>query len=49
MYYRPICRIYAPWLLEIDKNSCLGPRSEVYNLGPVKIGKEQPWLNIPIL
>ncbi|WP_288318543.1 acyltransferase [Xylanibacter caecicola] len=39
VFIAPSCRIYAPWLLEIDKNSCLGPRSEVYNLGPVKIGK----------
>ncbi len=39
VFIAPSCRIYAPWLLEIGNNSCLGPRSEVYNLGPVTIGE----------
>ncbi len=28
-------RIYIPWLLTMKHKSCLGPYSEVYNLGPV--------------
>ena len=39
VFIAPSCRIYAPWLLEIGCNSCLGSRSEVYNLGPVVIGE----------
>lgn len=39
VYIAPTCRIYAPWLLEIGCRSALGSRSEVYNLGPVKIGE----------
>ena len=38
-FIAPSCRIYAPWLLEINDKACLGLRSEVYNLGPVKIGE----------
>ena len=38
-FIAPSCRIYAPWLLSIGDKSCLGPRSEVYNLGPIKIGE----------
>lgn len=38
-FVAPSCRIYAPWLLQLDDHSCLAPRSEVYNLGPIKIGK----------
>lgn len=37
-FVAPNCRIYAPWLLELEDRACLGIRSEVYNLGPVKIG-----------
>lgn len=40
VFIAPSCRIYAPWLLDIGERSCLGSRSEVYNLGPVKIGKK---------
>jgi len=36
-FIAPTCRIYAPWLLEIGDKSCLATRSEVYNLGPVKL------------
>ncbi|EIF6168331.1 DapH/DapD/GlmU-related protein [Clostridium perfringens] len=36
-FIAPSCRIYAPWLLEIHNKACIGLRSEVYNLGPVKI------------
>lgn len=32
-------RIYIPWLLEMKKDACLGPYSEVYNLGPVCFGE----------
>lgn len=39
VFIAPSCRIYAPWLLTMGKNSCLGPRSEVYNLGPVSLGE----------
>lgn len=38
-FIAPSCRIYAPWLLEIHDKACLGLKSEVYNLGPVKIGE----------
>lgn len=38
-FIAPTARIYAPWLLEIGHHSCLATRSEVYNLGPVKIGE----------
>lgn len=38
-FIAPSARIYAPWLLEISDKSCLAPRCEIYNLGPVKIGK----------
>lgn len=38
-FIAPSCRIYAPWLLEIHDKACLGLRSEIYNLGQVKIGK----------
>lgn len=38
-FIAPSCRIYAPWLLEIGNRSCLAPRSEVYNLGPIRIGE----------
>ena len=39
VFVAPSCRIYAPWLLEMGNLSCLGTRSEIYNLGPVKIGE----------
>lgn len=39
VFIAPSCRIYAPWLLKIGNKSCLGPRSEVYNLGSVNIGE----------
>lgn len=39
VYIAPSCRIYAPWLLEMKSRSCLGSRSEVYNLGPVTVGE----------
>lgn len=31
-------KIYAPWLLKIGERACIGPKCEVYNLGPVEIG-----------
>ena len=31
----PSSKIFAPWLLTLGHKSCLGPHSEVYNLGPV--------------
>lgn len=33
-------KIHIPWLLTMEAKSCLGPFSEVYNLGPVYIKKE---------
>ena len=35
----PSSKIYAPWLLALGHKSCLGPHSEVYNLGPVILGE----------
>lgn len=35
----PSCKIWAPWLLKMDDNSCLGPGVEVYNPGGCSIGK----------
>lgn len=32
-------KIYIPWQLEMKKGACLGPYSEVYNLGPVYFGE----------
>lgn len=32
-------KIYAPWLLQLKNKACLGPYSEVYNLGEVSIGE----------
>lgn len=34
----PSVKIYAPWNLEITNGSVLGPRVEVYNKAPVKLG-----------
>lgn len=34
----PSSKIYAPWLLHLKNKACLGPYSEVYNLGEVFIG-----------
>lgn len=39
VFIAPSCRIYAPWLLEMGEHSCMGARSEIYDLGPVKIGE----------
>ncbi|MFV0584151.1 MAG: DapH/DapD/GlmU-related protein [Parabacteroides gordonii] len=33
-------KIYIPWQLEMKKGSCLGPYSEIYNLGPVCFGEK---------
>ena len=33
-------KIYIPWQLEMKKGACLGPYSEVYNLGPVYFGEK---------
>jgi putative colanic acid biosynthesis acetyltransferase WcaF len=35
----PTCKIWAPWLLEMQDFSCLGPGVEVYNPGGCTIGK----------
>jgi len=32
-------KIWAPWNLEIGKNSCLGPKVDCYNQGTITIGK----------
>lgn len=34
----PTSKVFAPWLLQLGHKSCLGPYSEMYNLGPVFIG-----------
>lgn len=31
-------KIWAPWNLELGKNSCLGPKVECYNQGHINIG-----------
>ena len=36
----PSCKIWAPWLLEMKDNSCLGPGVEVYNPGGCFIGEQ---------
>lgn len=33
-------KIYIPWQLEMKKGACLGPYSEIYNLGPVYFGEK---------
>ena len=35
----PTCKIWAPWLLQMDDFSCIGPGVEVYNPGGCKIGR----------
>lgn len=35
----PSCKIWAPWLLEMEDSSCLGPGAEVYNPDGCFIGK----------
>ena len=37
LIYRSV-RIYAPWNLEMGDWCCIGPRVEIYNKGPVRIG-----------
>lgn len=37
VFIYPSAKIYVPWLLTMEGCSCLGPNSEVYNLGPVII------------
>ena len=32
------CDIFEPWNLEVDKFSCLGPNTEIYNKAKIKIG-----------
>ncbi|RCS27693.1 acetyltransferase [Polaribacter sp. WD7] len=39
VFLYPSSKIYVPWLLKIESKSCLGPYSEVYNLGQVNIKK----------
>jgi putative colanic acid biosynthesis acetyltransferase WcaF len=36
----PSCKIWAPWLLEMEDDSCLGSGVEVYNPGGCTIGKQ---------
>jgi len=31
-------KIWAPWNLEIGQNSCLGPQTDCYNQGKIRIG-----------
>lgn len=37
VFIYPSAKIYVPWLLKMGDKSCLGPYSEVYNLGIVEI------------
>ena len=37
LFYRTI-KIYAPWNLEIGDAVCIGPRTDIYNKGRVKMG-----------
>ena len=39
VFIYPSARVYIPWNLKMKFRSCLGPFSEVYNLGIVKIGE----------
>ncbi|MEO9480995.1 MAG: putative colanic acid biosynthesis acetyltransferase [Maribacter dokdonensis] len=32
-------KIWAPWNLEMDEHSCIGPRTEIYNKNKIIIGK----------
>ncbi len=34
----PSCKIWAPWLLEIGKNSCVGPHVQLYNKAQITLG-----------
>lgn len=36
----PSVKIYAPWNLTMGEWTCVGPRVEIYNKGPVVIGSE---------
>jgi putative colanic acid biosynthesis acetyltransferase WcaF len=33
-------KIYVPWLLKMESKACLGPHSEVYNLGVVHLAEK---------
>ena len=35
----PSAKVWAPWLLEMGDYACLGPGSDCYNVGGVKIGR----------
>lgn len=37
-FVHPTATIRAPWRLTLEHRACLGPRSEIYNLGPVTLG-----------
>lgn len=37
VFLYPSSKVYVPWLLKMGSKSCLGPYSEVYNLGPVEL------------
>ena len=34
----PSCKIWAPWLLQMEDNSCIGPGAELYNPAGCSIG-----------
>lgn len=36
-FVHPTAKIRAPWRLTLEHKACLGPRAEVYNLGPVTL------------
>lgn len=39
----PSSKVFAPWMLTIGHKSCLGPETEIYNLGPVILGE---WVTV---
>lgn len=39
-FVSPSCRIYVPWLLCLKDKSCLGDKSELYNLGTITINEK---------
>lgn len=39
IFIHPSAKVYAPWLLSLGNQSCIGAKAEIYNLGPVQIGE----------
>lgn len=36
----PTAKIWAPWNLIMEENSCLGPDVECYNVAPIHLGRD---------